>query len=248
MYNIFLWFRPTDTNIRGKVVLISGASSGIREFLAYEYAKREAFLVIVARREERLEKSCRKTRGIGSPDVLIICGDVSDFNDCRRFIDEAINHFGLLDHLVNNAGIGNIFMVNEGIEINKFAPVMDINFWGSIYPTHFAIPHLKKTEGTMIVNASNAGCFNMPRSGFYNLRIIYVYMYISCLNLKASKSAVTSFYESLRAELGPEINITIVTLGYVESEMTLGKQMSKECEMKHNQEIKDVSIKSTIQL
>ncbi|XP_073315823.1 11-beta-hydroxysteroid dehydrogenase-like 4A [Primulina huaijiensis] len=94
MYNIFVSFRPTDMNIRGKVVLITGASSGIGECLAYEYAKREAFLVIVARREERLEKVAEKARGIGSPDVLVICGDVSDFNDCRRFIDEAINHFG----------------------------------------------------------------------------------------------------------------------------------------------------------
>lgn len=224
MYNIFVSFRPTDTNMRGKVVLITGASSGIGECLAYEYAKREAFLVIVARREERLQKVAEKARGIGSPDVFVTCGDVSDFHDCRRFIDEAINHFGRLDHLVNNAGIGNIFMVNEGIDITKFAPVMDINFWGSIYPTHFAIPHLKKTKGTIIVNASTAGYFNIPRSGFYS----------------ASKSAVTSFYESLRAELGPEIKITIVTLGYVESEMTLGKQMSKEGEMKHNQEIKDL--------
>ncbi|XP_073131082.1 11-beta-hydroxysteroid dehydrogenase-like [Henckelia pumila] len=224
IYNFLVSFRPTDANMRGKVVLITGASSGIGECLAYEYAKREALLVIVARREQLLQKVAEKARGIGSPDVLVICGDVSDFNDCRRFIDEAINHFGRLDHLVNNAGIGSIFMVNEGIDITKFAPVMDINFWGSIYPSHFAIPHLKKTNGTIIVNASTAAYFNLPRSGFYS----------------ASKSAVTSFYESLRAELGPEIKITIVTLGYVESEMTLGKQMSKEGEMKHNQEIKDL--------
>ncbi|KAI3467752.1 hypothetical protein Pfo_024415 [Paulownia fortunei] len=223
IYNIFR-YRAKESSMRGKVVLITGASSGIGEYMAYEYAKKEAFLAIVARREDRLQKVAERAHELGSPDVVTICADVSNFNDCRRFVDETVNHFGRLDHLVNNAGIGSIYLVNEGTEITKFAPVMDINFWGSVYPTYFAIPHLKKTKGKIVVNSSAAACISTPSLGFYG----------------ASKSALISFYDSLRVELAPEITITIVTLGHVESELTLGKQMSKEGLMQHNQTVKDV--------
>ncbi|KAJ9568532.1 hypothetical protein OSB04_004498 [Centaurea solstitialis] len=92
-------------DLAGKVVLITGASSGIGEYLAYEYAKRGARLALVARREELLEVVAGKAREMGSSDVIVISADVSKLDDCKRFVDETINHFGSLDHLVNNAGI-----------------------------------------------------------------------------------------------------------------------------------------------
>ncbi|KAI3812404.1 hypothetical protein L1987_17112 [Smallanthus sonchifolius] len=87
-----------------------------------------------------------------------------------------------VDHLVCNAGIGPLYSSNH--DVTKFVPVIDINFWCSVYPTHFAIPHLMKTKGKIIVNASSTGVLHPPKGGFYN----------------ASKAALISFYESLRFE------------------------------------------------
>nr|GEV85092.1 11-beta-hydroxysteroid dehydrogenase-like 4A [Tanacetum cinerariifolium] len=89
----------------GKVVLITGASSGLGEFMVYEYAKRGSRLAIIAREkpESRLKQVADTARGLGSPDVLFIYADVSKVKECRKFVDDTIKHFGQLDHLVCNA-------------------------------------------------------------------------------------------------------------------------------------------------
>ncbi|XP_071696076.1 11-beta-hydroxysteroid dehydrogenase-like 4A [Rutidosis leptorrhynchoides] len=212
---LFIWelihtvrscFRGSE-NMSGKVVMITGASSGLGELMAYEYAKRGASLAIIAIKESesRLEKVAERAREVGSPDVLFVFADVSNVEECRTFVNETIQHFGRLDHLVCNAGIGPLYSTN--IDVTKFVPVMDINFWGSIYPTHLAIPHLMKTKGKIIVNASSAGILNPPRGGFYN----------------ASKAALISFYESLRFEVSPTIAITILTLGFIRTDFITAK-------------------------
>ncbi|KAM7464768.1 hypothetical protein LguiA_032889 [Lonicera macranthoides] len=215
-----------NKDLRGKVVLITGASSGIGEYMAYEYAKEGACLVLVARREGELGVVAEKARGLGSPQVLVICADVSNVNDCKRFIDQTIDHFGRLDHLVNNAGIG----ANSSIDmdVTKFAPVMDINFWGSVYPTHFAIPHLKKSKGNIVVNSSSTALLNPPKSGFYG----------------ASKAALVSFYEAMRIELAPQgVRVTIVMPGFIDSEMIRGKHFTKEGVVRINTKLGDAVAK-----
>ncbi|KAI3728418.1 hypothetical protein L6452_17055 [Arctium lappa] len=199
-------FRPTE-NMAGKVVLITGASSGLGELMAYEYAKRGACLSIIAIKEahSRLEEVAERARELGSPDVLFLFADVSKVDECRMFVEDTVTHFGRLDHLVTNAGIGPLYSID--IDVTKFAPVMDINFWGSVYPTQFAIPHLKKTKGKIIVNASSAGLLNLPKGGFYN----------------ASKAALISFYDSLRFEVSPTITITILTLGFIQTDFITAK-------------------------
>ncbi|KAL9375563.1 hypothetical protein Peur_032442 [Populus x canadensis] len=197
--------------VAGKVVLITGASSGIGEYLAYEYARRGACLALAARRQERLRAVADKTRALGSPDVIVIPTDISKAEDSERFINEAVNHFGKLDHLVNNAGVVQIDMFEDCKQISDFATLTNTNFWGSVYTTHFAIPHLRKSKGRIVGISSIAGWFTVPRMSFY------------C----ASKAAITSFYETLRAEFGSDIGITIVTPGVVESEMSQGDFLSK---------------------
>lgn len=81
-------------NIAGKVVHITGASSGIGEQLAYEYAKRGARLALSARRDTALREVADRARDCGSPDVIIIRADVSKVEDCRRLVDDTVNHFG----------------------------------------------------------------------------------------------------------------------------------------------------------
>ncbi|KAK6920485.1 Short-chain dehydrogenase/reductase SDR [Dillenia turbinata] len=198
-------------NVAGKVVLITGASSGIGEHLAYEYAKRGACLVLTARRESRLQNVADKALQLGSPEVVAIRADVSKVGDCKKQIDEAVKHFGRLDHLVNNAGILSIGNIEDPTNFSEFTSVMETNFWGSVYTTHYAIPHLRKSKGKIIVNASIAGWTPTPKLSIYN----------------ASKAALISFYETLRVELGADIGITIVAPGLVSSEMTKDEYMIK---------------------
>ncbi|XP_050376852.1 11-beta-hydroxysteroid dehydrogenase A-like [Argentina anserina] len=213
-------------NIAGKVILITGASSGIGEHLAYEYGRRGACLALVARREHRLQHVASRAMSIGSPDVIIIPADVSKVEDCKRFVDATVNHFGRLDHLVNNAGIAPICMFEETPDVNNLAPAMDVNFWGSVYSTYFAIPHLKWSQGRIIEIASAAGWLRVPRLSMYS----------------ASKTAVISFYETLRVEIGREVGITIVTPGLVESEMTRGKFLNREGHLVLDQEMRDAEM------
>lgn len=167
--------------------------------------------MLVARREDRLDSVASKARKFGSPDVVVIPADVSKLEDCRRFVDAAINHFGRLDHLVNNAGIAPLCFFEDYNCVTDHASVMNINFWGSVYSTQFAIPHLRKNKGKIVVIASSGAWFNTPRLSIYN----------------ASKAALISFYETLGTELGSDIGITIVTPGIIESEITDEEFVSK---------------------
>ncbi|GAV82256.1 adh_short domain-containing protein [Cephalotus follicularis] len=198
-------------NVAGKVILITGASSGIGEQLAYEYARRGARLALIARREDRLKEVAKKAHRLGSPDVIVLSADVSKVENCQRFIGETLRHFGQLDHLVNNAGITEILMFEDVIKISDFTPIMDINFWGSVYSTHFAVPHLRKSRGKIVVIASSNGWLHMPKLSLYN----------------ASKAALIGFYETLRVEFGSDIGIIIVIPGLIDSEMTQLSEMSQ---------------------
>ncbi|XP_058200857.1 11-beta-hydroxysteroid dehydrogenase 1A-like isoform X2 [Rhododendron vialii] len=155
-------------NVSSKIVLITGASSGIGEHLAYEYAKGGACLVLVARREKQLQEVACKARRLGSPDVIVETGDVSKVEDCKRFVDAALNHFGKLNHVVNNAGIAPLCLFEDADNVEDFTPIMNTNFWGSVYCTRFAIPHLRKSRGKIIVIASIAQWSPIPRLSIYS--------------------------------------------------------------------------------
>ncbi|CAO2034791.1 unnamed protein product [Urochloa humidicola] len=218
---------PED--VAGKVVLITGASSGIGEHLAYEYAKRGAYLALVARREMSLHDVGDRALSLGSPGVLVLPADVSKPDDCEKFIDDTIRYFGRLDHLVNNASIWQVCKFEEVEDVNNFRTLMDINFWGHVYPTQLAIPHLKKTNGRIVGVTSNSSYIFIGRNTFYN----------------ASKAAALNFYDTLRMELGGDIRITEVVPGVVESEITKGKILTKEGEMKVDQDERDAILGPT---
>ncbi|CAI9265185.1 unnamed protein product [Lactuca saligna] len=213
-------------DVTGKVVLIVGASSGIGEHIAYEYARRGSYLVLAARREKSLRDVAETAKLLGAPEAIAIPTDVSDIDDCKRLIDETIKRFGRLNHLVNCAGVTPMCMVEEITDITSFTSVMDTNFWGYVYMTYLSIPYLRKTKGKIIVIASSASWMPAPRMSFYN----------------ASKAAVVSFYESLRLELGSDVGITIVTPGLTESEMSQGKIMNKDGEMVVDQDMRDAEM------
>ncbi|KAI3975937.1 hypothetical protein MKX01_016620 [Papaver californicum] len=182
----------------GKVVLITGASSGIGEHFVYEYTRRGACLVLVERRKKLLEE------------VKGRC----------HFIDETVNHFGRLNHLVNNAGIISLCPFEGVSNILNVAPVMDVNFWGAVYATYAAIPHLRMSKGRIVVIASPIVWVLGPRLSFY----------------AASKAAVTIFFESLRAELDPDVSVSIMFPGVIKTEMAKGNHLGKEGVMEVDQE------------
>ncbi|XP_068666517.1 11-beta-hydroxysteroid dehydrogenase 1A-like [Aristolochia californica] len=202
-------------NMKSKVVIITGASSGVGEQIAYQYAKREALLVLVARREHALEQVAVYARKLGSPDVLVAPADVSKPDECREVIEKAVRYFGRINHLFTNAGFASFYQFTDIVDISRFTSIMDTNFWGSIYCTYYAIPHLRRSNGRIIVTASMVGLVPEPNFSIYN----------------ASKAALIQFYKTLRVELGSEVKITIVTPGAMESEFTKGKSLLKEGEM-----------------
>nr|GMD66562.1 11-beta-hydroxysteroid dehydrogenase-like 5 [Ipomoea batatas] len=208
LYNLFYG----EEIMEDKVVVITGASSGIGEQIAYEYAKRRANLVLVARRENRLRGISENARLLGAKNVLITAADVVKEEDCRRFILETINFYGRLDHLVNTASLGHTFYFEEASDTTVFPILMDINFWGNVYPTYVALPYLRQSRGRVIVNASVENWLPLPRMSLYS----------------AAKAGLVNLYETLRFEVGNSIGITVATHGWIGTEMARGKIMVEE--------------------
>lgn len=185
----------------------------VSQQIAYQYAKKVARLALVARMVGSLHDVAARARDGGSPDVLVVAGDVAKPEDCRRFVQATVEHFGRLDHLVNNAGVANVCWFEDVPDVAALKRVLAVNFWGAVHATHCALPHLKKSGGGKVfVNSSAAAALAMPGMSLYN----------------ASEAAVLNFFETLRVELRDEVGITIATSGWIVSEMTGGKQLSKE--------------------
>ncbi|XP_013700989.2 11-beta-hydroxysteroid dehydrogenase-like 6 isoform X2 [Brassica napus] len=223
---VSIWRNVLSENVAGKVVLITGAASGIGEALAYEYGKKGAYLALVDIRDEPLFHVAALAELYGSPEVIPMVADVSKLHDCKRFIQATVLHFGRLDHLVTNAGVAPLYLFEDIDDLSKAMPAMDINFWGSVYCTFFASSYLKKSRGKIVVIASGCGYIASPRLSFY------------C----ASKAAVIAFYETLRSEFGSKVGVTIVAPGVVDSEMTQGKFMTKNGQFIVDKELRDVQI------
>lgn len=138
----------------GKVVLITGASSGIGADAARHLSKLGAQVSMVGRNEQRLNDVADQIIEAGSPKPLTIVADVT--TDAKRIIDETINHFGRLDVLVNNAGI---FFSDTLVEfdVSEYDRLMDTNLRSVIILSHLAVPHLEKTKGNIVNVSSESG-------------------------------------------------------------------------------------------
>lgn len=183
--------------ITQKVVVITGASSGIGKALAERYAHAGYKLALAARNIERLQKAAE----LLPTDSLLVTCDVSQMDDCQQLIRQTIERFGRIDTLINNAGIS-MRALFQDVSLEVLHQVMDINFWGSVYCTKFALPYLQKTQGSIIGISSIAGHRGLPaRSGY-----------------SASKFAMNGFLEAIRAELLPDkVHVLTVSPGFTAS-------------------------------
>ena len=169
--------------LNDKVVIITGASSGIGKALAIEFASRGANLVLASRQYVAL---CELTESLinkyGIKAVAVQC-DVTVEDDCNYLIKQAILTFNQIDILVNNAGISMRALFKD-VDLNVLKTVMDVNFWGTVYCTKYALPHIQKTQGSIVGVSSIAGYKGLPgRTGY-----------------SASKFAMNGFLDALRVE------------------------------------------------
>jgi short-subunit dehydrogenase len=186
--------------MKNKVVLITGATSGIGKALAFEFGWHGSKVAITGRREKELNevKIELEKQGVA---CLTIVGDVSVEADAKRMVDDSINHFGSLDVLINNAGIS-MRALFQDIELAVFKKVMDINFYGTVYCTKYALPHILKTKGSIVGISSINGRRATPARSAYS----------------ASKYAMEGFLEAIRMEvMKKDVHVLSVCPGFTAS-------------------------------
>lgn len=168
--------------MRDKVVIVTGASSGIGKALVYELAKQHAKIVMAARNIQELlniEQDLKKS-GVES---LAVRTDVTKELACKDLIEQAYGRFGRIDVLINNAGIS-MRAVLQDLDVSVLHKVMDVNFWGTVYCTKYALPYLLASKGSLAGIISIAGFIGLPgRTGY-----------------AASKFAVRGFLDTVRIE------------------------------------------------
>ena len=190
-----------------KVVLITGASSGIGQALARELGRRGATLGLLARREEALRQVASEVEAAGGRAVALPA-DVTDAEAVRVAADQLRERFGRIDVLVANAGIGT---TTDGarLEAGEFADVINVNVIGAANSVAAVLPDMvARGEGQLVAISSLAAYRGLVKSGAY------------C----ASKAAVSAFFESLRLDLrGKGVDVTIIHPGFIKTALTEGR-------------------------
>ena len=188
---------------RGKVVIVTGASSGIGYDAAKAFAQRGAIVVAVARREALLQKLIEECRA-ASPESSYVAGDLGDRALAERVVDEAVRRHGRLDILVNNAAISK-HKHTYHTSAEEADLVMRVNFMSCVWTTYAAIPPMLRQGGGFIVNVSSfAAKVSPPREGLY----------------AASKAAMNAFSEGLWNDLaGSNIHVALVNPGPIDTEI-----------------------------
>lgn len=187
--------------LEGKVVLITGASSGIGRSLALELGRAGAKLGVLARRADRLNALAAE---IGTQsEVCVLPCDVSNDAACKEAVQTLAAEHGAIDLAINNAGVSMNTMF-EDTDVGVFRRLMDVNYFGSLYIARHCLPHLERSRGGLVFVSSIVGRRGFPtRSGY-------------C----ASKFAVHALFESLRVEWADKgVHVGIVAPGYTDTEI-----------------------------
>jgi short-subunit dehydrogenase len=187
------------TEFRENVVVITGASFGIGQELAFQLAEKGAWLSLGARSEERLGEVAQQCAKLGGK-AIAIPTDVGIQAHCQTLIEGTVAEYGKLDTLINNAGFGVAARFDEMEDLTIFEQVMQVNFFGSVYCTHYALPYLKTTQGRLVGLSSLRGKFPSATADGYG----------------ASKHAMAGFFDSLRSEVSASgVSVTMIYPGWV---------------------------------
>lgn len=189
---------------KDKVVIVTGASSGIGEAIAREFALNGSKVVLAARSEDRLAEIVDDIKAKNC-DAIFVKTDVSIESDCKRLIEKTIKQYGTINILVNNAGLSMRASFLD-VDLKVLHRLMDVNFWGTVYCTKYALPFLVKQKGSLIGVSSVAGFHGLPgRTGY-----------------SASKFAIHGFLETIRIEnLKKGLHVMIIAPGFTATEIRM---------------------------
>jgi short-subunit dehydrogenase len=190
-------------SFKDSVVIITGATAGIGKELALQLSTQCAFLSLAARDLSRLNEVAETCRSNGAR-VLVVQTDVAEKSQCENIITKTIAEFGRIDTLINNAGISMWARFEEIQDLSLLEKIMQVNYFGSVYCTYYALPFLKKTNGRIVGISSLTGKTGVPtRTGY-----------------SASKHAMAGFFDSLRIELlNSGVTVTMIYPGFVATEV-----------------------------
>lgn len=187
---------------KDKVVIVTGASSGIGEAIAREFAANGSKVVLAARTESKLQEITSDITAKGG-EAIFIKTDVSLESDCENLIKKTIEKYSCIDILVNNAGLSMRAAFIE-VDVSVLRRLMDVNYWGTVYCTKYALPYLIAGKGSLIGVSSVAGFHGLPgRTGY-----------------SASKFAMHGFLETIRIEnLKKGLHVMILAPGFTSTDI-----------------------------
>jgi len=182
---------------RDKVVIVTGASSGIGEATAREFAKCGSRIVLAARSQEKLSSIVSEINAADGQAIYVVT-DVTSEKDCRNLVERTIEKYGKIDILVNNAGVSMRARFID-TDLKVLHRLMDVNFWGTVYCTKYALPHIIEQKGSLVGVSSVAGFHGLPgRTGY-----------------SASKFAIHGLLETIRIEnLKNGLHVMIIAPGF----------------------------------
>jgi len=185
-----------------KIVWITGASSGLGEYMAYEFAKHGAWMALSARRKDKLEEVKKRVEDLGGRAFIILC-DVMEEEQIYNAVEEIVKHYGRIDVVVANAGYG-VYGSIEELDAKAWTRQMQVNVTGLALTAKYALPHLKQSGGRLALIGSVAAYLPSPKTGAYG----------------ASKAAVRSIGQTLQIELkGSGVSCTVIHPGLVKSDI-----------------------------
>ncbi|KAJ7993644.1 hypothetical protein DPEC_G00256790 [Dallia pectoralis] len=187
------------TSLKGKVTLITGASSGIGAGTSILFAKLGALLALNGRDMDNLTKVSKQCMDLGAEEPLLVPGDLTNEATVRTTVEQTIAHFGRLDVLINSAGILAMGSIETG-DLAQYDKVMDVNVRSVYHLTHLCVPHLIKTKGSIVNVSSVNGQRSFPGVLAY------------CM----SKSAIDQFTRCVALELAPkQVRVNSVCPGVI---------------------------------
>ncbi len=186
--------------LKDKVVVVTGATSGIGEACARIFGNEGAAVFITGRSQVKLDNSLLHLQKAGILCAGLVC-NAAEEEENKAMVEEVMRHFGRIDILINNAGIS-MRALFEDLDLKVFRQVMDINFWGTVYATKYALPEILRNKGSIVGVSSINGFRGTPARTAYT----------------ASKYAMNGFLESLRTEVMKKgVHVLVACPGFTAS-------------------------------